>query len=47
MSTDNIIQIEKEKFRKMVKLARNALIIAFVYIAIMLFHVLIDFFYHT
>lgn len=41
------MEIETEQLKHLHKIARRTLIIAFGLIIIMLFHVLIDFFYHT
>jgi hypothetical protein len=41
------IEISVDDMRNLIKIARYALIATFVLIIIMLFHVLVDFFYHT
>ena len=43
---DNI-ELSAEDMRHLIRIARFTVVLMFVLVAIMLFHVLVDFFYHT
>ncbi|MHA1990664.1 MAG: hypothetical protein ACW981_11745 [Candidatus Hodarchaeales archaeon] len=42
-----IVEISVDDMKQLIKIGRLALLSTFVLIIIMLFHVLVDFFYHT